>query len=57
MIKYMRCLHTNNNDNSQCRQDAKEYLACRMQNNLMAREEWSKLGFEEDTTDESVSLK
>lgn len=47
MIKYMKCLHNNKNDNSACRQEAREYLECRMENNLMAREEWSKLGFSE----------
>lgn len=45
MLIYMRCLHTNRNDNSACREEAKEYLGCRMENNLMTKEEWSKLGF------------
>lgn len=45
MINYMQCLRTNNNDNSLCRDQAKDYLECRMHNNLMTREEWSKLGF------------
>nr|CAI5827293.1 unnamed protein product [Callosobruchus analis] len=57
MVKYMKCLHTHNNDNSQCREDAKEYLGCRMENNLMAKEEWSKLGFDDQQANESVSLK
>ncbi|XP_018567736.1 cytochrome c oxidase assembly protein COX19 [Anoplophora glabripennis] len=47
MIKYMKCLHNNKNDNSSCREEAREYLECRMENNLMAKEEWSKLGFSE----------
>lgn len=45
MLKYMLCLTANNNDSSVCRQQAKDYLECRMENSLMAREEWSKLGF------------
>lgn len=45
MLKYMKCLYTNQNDNSACREEAKEYLGCRMDNNLMAKEDWSKLGF------------
>lgn len=45
MIKYMKCLHSNKNDNSACRVEAQEYLGCRMDNNLMAKEDWSKLGF------------
>lgn len=45
MIKYMRCLRENDNSNSACRDDAQNYLSCRMEHNLMAKEEWSKLGF------------
>lgn len=45
MIKYMRCLQDNKNENTMCREAAKEYLGCRMDNDLMAREEWSKLGY------------
>lgn len=47
MTKYMKCLFNNNGDTAPCRTDAKEYLACRMENNLMAKEDWSKLGFKE----------
>ncbi|XP_063983339.1 cytochrome c oxidase assembly protein COX19 [Diachasmimorpha longicaudata] len=58
MIKYMRCLHTNKNDNNKCREDAKEYLGCRMENNLMSREEWSKLGFHDvDSVEEDKTTK
>ncbi|XP_014367207.2 cytochrome c oxidase assembly protein COX19 [Papilio machaon] len=45
MTRFMKCLFNNNNNNSLCRDEAKEYLACRMENNLMAKEDWSKLGF------------
>jgi len=45
MLKYMKCLHQGENTNSQCRQAAKDYLECRMDRQLMAREEWSKLGY------------
>lgn len=45
MVTYMKCLHTKDNDNSACREEAKAYLGCRMDNNLMTKEEWSKLGF------------
>lgn len=47
MVDYMVCLKDNGHDNSKCRTEAKEYLACRMENDLMAKEEWSYLGFEE----------
>lgn len=45
MIYYMSCLRKNNNNNTACREQAREYLQCRMNNNLMAKEDWSKLGF------------
>lgn len=45
MLKYMVCLTANNNDSSVCRQEARDYLECRMKNGLMVREDWSKLGF------------
>ncbi|XP_055351775.1 cytochrome c oxidase assembly protein COX19-like [Paramacrobiotus metropolitanus] len=45
MTVFMQCLKTNGYDNSQCRVEAKNYLDCRMQKELMAKEEWSKLGF------------
>ena len=44
-LKYMVCLSENGNKNSECRQQSKNYLQCRMEKNLMAKEEWSKLGF------------
>lgn len=48
MVKYMRCLMANNKDTTQCRQESKEYLNCRMERNLMSREDWKKLGFHEE---------
>lgn len=48
MLNYMICLNKNDNKNSLCRQEAKEYLSCRMNNNLMAKEEWETLGFKEE---------
>lgn len=45
MIKYMQCLRQNSNNNSACREESQSYLSCRMDNNLMAKEDWSKLGF------------
>lgn len=52
MTKYMKCLFNNDNNNSMCRDEAKDYLACRMNNNLMAKEEWSKLGFRSEDSKE-----
>lgn len=43
----MRCLAENRSQNTMCRDIAKEYLGCRMDHNLMSREDWSKLGFDD----------
>ncbi|XP_017883274.1 cytochrome c oxidase assembly protein COX19 [Ceratina calcarata] len=48
MVKYMRCLFENKNEGTMCREIAKDYLACRMDNDLMAREDWANLGFAEE---------
>lgn len=47
MIEYMQCLTIHDRDSKECRTEAKEYLTCRMDNELMAPEEWSYLGFSE----------
>lgn len=46
MLSYMKCLQLNRDDSTVCRQQAKQYLECRMENNLMAKEEWKSLGFD-----------
>jgi len=45
MLKFMKCLHVNDNDNSKCRHESMEYLGCRMDRGLMKRESWANLGF------------
>ncbi|RXG67480.1 cytochrome c oxidase assembly protein COX19 [Armadillidium vulgare] len=47
MLRYMLCLRENNYENQKCREKSKEYLECRMEKGLMAKEEWSKLGFKD----------
>lgn len=47
VLKYLLCLKDHNGSAEPCRHLAKDYLECRMNRNLMAKEEWSKLGFEE----------
>ncbi|ALC41038.1 CG42496 [Drosophila busckii] len=46
-LLYASCLRRNENDNAKCREEAKEYLGCRMENNLMEKTDWTKLGFAE----------
>lgn len=45
MVKYMLCLHENKNENSLCREQSRDYLACRMEKGLMLKEDWVKLGY------------
>lgn len=45
MIKYLECLQANDRDHSPCRVLTQTYLKCRMDTDLMAKEEWEKLGF------------
>ena len=47
MMKYLKCLKDNSSDHGCCRVQAKEYLQCRMDNELMATEEWNKLGYKD----------
>ncbi|XP_030384618.1 cytochrome c oxidase assembly protein COX19-like [Scaptodrosophila lebanonensis] len=46
-LLYTMCLRRNENDNAKCRLQVKDYLGCRMDNELMERTSWSKLGFPE----------
>jgi len=43
----MSCMKANEQQNSACRVESKEYFDCRMNNNLMTKEEWSKLGYDD----------
>ncbi len=45
MTEYMNCLKLYANDSSKCRGIAKDYLACRMERGLMAKESMENLGF------------
>ena len=56
-LKYMVCLSENNHKNSECRQQSKDYLNCRMEKGLMAKEEWSKLGYSDLNSSDSVKTK
>ena len=42
---FMKCLRQNKQDNSKCRIESKNYLVCRMDNNLMEKEPLSQIGF------------
>ncbi|ODV94390.1 hypothetical protein PACTADRAFT_51232 [Pachysolen tannophilus NRRL Y-2460] len=49
MEKYLNCLKIVKNENApNCRILAKNYLNCRMENNLMDKVSWKELGLPED---------
>ena len=47
------CLNQNESDNSRCREQSKDYLECRMEKGLMAKEGWDALGFSDMETKKS----
>ncbi|KAI1325275.1 putative cytochrome c oxidase assembly protein Cox19 [Xylariaceae sp. FL0255] len=50
MTRYLSCIKkVKGLNDEECRQLAKAYLSCRMDRNLMARDEFKNLGFSEDT--------
>lgn len=46
---YRKCLERNSGTTSACRQEAREYLKCRMQKGLMAVDDWHNLGLSQDS--------
>ncbi|XP_073501888.1 cytochrome c oxidase assembly protein COX19 [Phyllobates terribilis] len=52
--KFMKCLRENTYQSSLCREESKEYLECRMERQLMAKEPLEKLGFR-DLTDDAAT--
>ncbi|KPI37184.1 Cytochrome c oxidase assembly protein COX19 [Cyphellophora attinorum] len=63
MASYLKCIRAQNppgKNSEECRMHAKDYLGCRMEKGLMAKDEWANLGFEkpvEDATGEGSGLK
>lgn len=54
MKTYMKCLKENKYDSEKCRHLSKFYLECRMERNLMARQDLKELGFKEDGSQEEA---
>jgi cytochrome c oxidase assembly protein subunit 19 len=44
MIEFLACLKRNNSEHNSCRELSKMYLACRMDHELMAKDDFSNLG-------------
>lgn len=47
--KYLECLKGEKQQHHKCRELSKDYLQCRMDNELMAKENLDEMGFSEDT--------
>ena len=47
--KYLECLKGEKQQHNKCRELSKDYLQCRMDNELMAKENLDEMGFSEDT--------
>ncbi|RDX65391.1 hypothetical protein CR513_55955 [Mucuna pruriens] len=46
-VEYLNCLKTGAHQSEKCRQFSKKYLQCRMDKNLMAKQDLAELGFKE----------
>jgi len=56
-LKYMVCLSSNNSSATICKAEAKEYLSCRMDKNLMARCQcYYNFSFVADATDKHATV-
>jgi len=54
---YRKCLLEHDNSSTICRQKARDYFECRMDNGLMKREPWEKLGLGDDQLESSDTKK
>ena len=55
MRDYLACLKRESGDSVECKDLSRRYLECRMDKNLMAREDLGKLGFKEKDPSSSSS--
>lgn len=46
-LKFMICINENQGESTKCREDSKNYLECRMNKNLMAKESLESLGYKD----------
>ena len=53
MLEYMLCMSREKQDSSKCRNQAKEYLNCRMNHNLMEKRDLKTFGYEDHVNNEN----
>ncbi|XP_043721978.1 cytochrome c oxidase assembly protein COX19-like [Telopea speciosissima] len=51
--EYVTCLKSSGYQSERCRHFSKKYLECRMERNLMAKQDMSELGFGKDADEEA----
>jgi cytochrome c oxidase assembly protein subunit 19 len=54
MLEYLICMSKANNQNTKCREQAKEYLNCRMNKNLMEKRDLKVFGYNKPTETDST---
>ncbi|VTZ67622.1 cytochrome c oxidase assembly protein COX19, putative [Plasmodium chabaudi chabaudi] len=54
---YLKCLKEHKNDHISCKKYSKEYFICRIDNNLLEKQDLSNLGFYENESDHESRLK
>ncbi|KAJ0680259.1 putative cysteine alpha-hairpin motif superfamily [Helianthus annuus] len=55
--EYISCLKTSGHKSEICRHLSKKYLECRMEKNLMAKQDMSELGFRTDDKSQESNMK
>ncbi|KAI3777835.1 hypothetical protein L1987_47638 [Smallanthus sonchifolius] len=55
--EYISCLKTSGHKSEICRHLSKKYLECRMEKNLMAKQDMSELGFRTDDNPQVSQMK
>lgn len=56
MVEYLECLkRVRGTNDRECRLIAKEYLKCRMDHQLMAKDEMANLGFQENEPEKGTA--
>ncbi|KAK7265096.1 hypothetical protein RJT34_32712 [Clitoria ternatea] len=54
-VEYLNCLKTGSHQSQKCREFSKKYLECRMEKNLMAKQDLAELGFKESNVERKIT--
>ena len=53
MLEFQECMKNNKSSHALCREFSKKYLACRMDNELMVRDDFENLGFSKEAEEKA----